>query len=124
MIKVNYDPKTTLVTGYYPDFINYTSIPEPYIEIPDEIHQAILARRMCVVDGILKEYVPTEEEKINNLRNSLVASRRNYLRTSNDYYAPHFPQEVLYKRALARKQIEDMGSCKTLSSLNKFESWQ
>ena len=50
MIKVNYDTETTLVKGFYPDFISYTSIPEPYIEVSDDEHQAGLGKQMCFID--------------------------------------------------------------------------
>ena len=57
MIKVNYDTETTLVKGYYPDAIKYSSIPEPYIEISEEEHQQAIGRKMCVIDDIFQEYV-------------------------------------------------------------------
>ena len=55
MIKVNYDPQTTLVSGYYPDSINYSSIPEPFIEIEDEEQDN--SKQMCVIGGVYQEYV-------------------------------------------------------------------
>lgn len=54
-IKVNYNAETTLVKGYYPDSINYASIPEPFIEIEDSAQ--VLDKNMCVIDGIYQEYV-------------------------------------------------------------------
>jgi len=54
-IKVNYDTETTLVKGYYPDSITYTSIPEPFIEIEDDVQDN--SKQMCVIDGIYQEYV-------------------------------------------------------------------
>jgi len=56
-IKVNYDPQTTLVKGYYPDSINHASIPEPCIEISEEEHQEGISKQMCVIDGVYQEYV-------------------------------------------------------------------
>ena len=38
MVKVNYDLKSKKVLGFYPDFMNYEQIPEPYIEIDDKMH--------------------------------------------------------------------------------------
>jgi len=55
MIKVNYDTKTTLVLGYYPDSINYASIPEPFIKIEDGTQD--YTKQMCVIDGVYQEYV-------------------------------------------------------------------
>jgi hypothetical protein len=54
-IKVNYDPTTTLIKGYYPDSIQYNSIPEPFVEINE--NEQILSKKMCVIDGIYQEYV-------------------------------------------------------------------
>ena len=54
-IKVNYDTQTTLVKGYYPDSINYASIPKPFIEIEDS--EQILDKQMCVIGGVYQEYV-------------------------------------------------------------------
>ncbi len=69
-IKVNYDQETSLVKGYYPDSINYVSIPEPFIEIENDAQ--ILDKQMCVVDGIYQEFIiPTDillqREKINKI---------------------------------------------------------
>jgi len=38
MIKVNYNLQTGQILGFYPDDIQYTSIPEPYIEITPDQH--------------------------------------------------------------------------------------
>ena len=38
MIKVNYDSETGQILGFYPNEIEYQSIPEPYIEIDCEQH--------------------------------------------------------------------------------------
>ena len=70
IIKVNYDLQTTLVKGYYPDSINYGSIPEPFIEIEDENQNNY--KQMCVIDGIYQEYIKPldiqlQEAKINKL---------------------------------------------------------
>ena len=70
MIKVHYDTETTLVKGYYPDFIKYKSIPEPFIEIEDNAQ--ILNGEMCVVNGVYQEYVKPddvllEEEKLSKI---------------------------------------------------------
>ena len=59
-IKVNYDIETNLVKGYYPDSINYKSIPEPYVEIED-IEQ-VNDKQMCVIDGVYQEYIKPRAE--------------------------------------------------------------
>ena len=79
MIKVNYDIETTLVKGYYPDFINYASIPEPFIQIENDAQ--VLDKQMCVVDGVYQEYVTPDsvlleqgkQTKINQLKANRVA---------------------------------------------------
>lgn len=70
MIKVHYDIETTLVKGYYPDSVNYSSIPEPYIEIKDE--DQVFNTQMCVINGIYqksKEMILQEakQAKLNEL---------------------------------------------------------
>lgn len=60
MIKVNYDTQTTLVTGYYPDSINYNSIPEPFIEIENEAQDN--SKTMCVIGGEYQEYVKPDSK--------------------------------------------------------------
>lgn len=82
MIKVNYDPQTTLVLGYYPDSINYASIPKPFIEISDEEHRNALGKIMCVNDGVFQEYQPTlEEAKVAKIRE--IKSKRDIFLSAN-----------------------------------------
>lgn len=42
MVKVHYDVETKKVEGFYPDFIEYEAIPEPYIEVTDERHAELV----------------------------------------------------------------------------------
>ena len=67
-VKVTYDVKTTLVTGYYPDLIKYRSIPEPWIEITDEEYKKFLGKKMCVINNIYKEYTKPLEQRIQNAK--------------------------------------------------------
>lgn len=60
MIKVNYDQNTFLILGYYPDSINYNSIPTPNIEIED--NEQILDKTMCVKDGVYQEFIKPDAE--------------------------------------------------------------
>ena len=80
MIKVNYDTETRLVTGYYPDSINYASIPEPYIEISNEQHQEALGKQMCVVDGFFQEYITPDNVLLEEGKKSKIAQ----LKTNKD----------------------------------------
>lgn len=120
MIKVNYNIHTGLVQGYYPDSINYVSIPEPYLEISEEQHLEILGKKMCVVDGVLQEYKQSSQEIFDETQKSLIAVRKSYLKSSADYYAPDFPEDVLAKRALAREEIDAINAATTLKALEKF----
>jgi hypothetical protein len=67
MIKVNYDTKTTLVLGYYPDSINYASIPEPFIEIENGTQN--YTKQMCVIDGVYQEYILPIAQQIIDAKN-------------------------------------------------------
>lgn len=42
MVKVHYDIESKKVLGFYPDFINYNKIPEPYVEVTDERHAELV----------------------------------------------------------------------------------
>lgn len=71
MIKVNYDQQTTLVKGYYPDSINYSSIPEPFIEI--ENNAQILDKQMCVIEGVYQEYVKPLDVQLQEAKTTKLA---------------------------------------------------
>ena len=71
MIKVNYNTKTTLVQGYYPDTINYPSIPEPFIEINES--EQVLDKQMCVVNGVYQEYVKPLEIQLQEAKDAKIA---------------------------------------------------
>jgi hypothetical protein len=95
MIKVNYDIETNLVKGYYPDSINYKSIPEPYVEIED-IEQ-INDKQMCVIDGVYQEFIKPDSEllkdakakkksEINDQRNKNMSASVLYRKNGVDHY--------------------------------------
>lgn len=66
-IKVKYNQQSTKVEGYFPNAVKYknNTIDEeaktidgsPYIEITNEEHQAAMGKTMCVIDGVLQEYI-------------------------------------------------------------------
>lgn len=56
-VKVHYDLESKQVIGYYPDFVNYSEIPEPNITIDDKDYKKYLGKRMLVVNDILEEYI-------------------------------------------------------------------
>jgi len=127
-VKVNYDTETTLVKGYYPDIINYASIPEPYIEITEEQHQIALGKQMCVVDGIFQEYIiPNnillEQQKIIKINICL-----NYLKKTDWYIIRSLdlsnlnpiPQNILKNRADARSLQDAINNANSLTELNNL----
>jgi hypothetical protein len=79
MIRVKYNPITSLVEGYFPKNISYnknkinkktkTIDGSPYIEITNEEHQSNLSKIMCVIDGIYQEYIKAEAELLTEARN-------------------------------------------------------
>ena len=75
MIKVNYDSLTGVILGYYPDDIDYVSIPEPNIEIDDNAHQDCInnqgnrivdIRNKVIITGTIDKIL-TEVEQLTNL---------------------------------------------------------
>jgi hypothetical protein len=123
-IKVNYDITTTKVKGYYPDSINYASIPEPFIEITDGEHQEALGKTMCVVGGIFQEYVTPDSVLLEQGKQSKTAQCQAYLE-GTDWQAAAF---IKYSRpvdanvsenCLKAKQWKiDIAACTTLEELN------
>lgn len=127
-VKVNYDIETTLVKGYYPDIINYASIPEPYIEITEGQHKIALGKQMCVVDGIFQEYIiPNnillEQQKIIKINICL-----NYLKNTDWYIIRSLdlsnlnpiPQNILKNRADARLLQDAINNANSLTELNNL----
>jgi len=87
MIKVKYNPETTLVNGYFPANINYPSITIdevnktitdqsgifPYIEISEEQREEGMGKNMVVVNGNYQEYVKTSDELLQETKNNKIA---------------------------------------------------
>ena len=128
MIKVNYDTETTLVKGYYPDAINYASIPEPYMEISDEEHQETLGKQMCVVNGVYQEYVKPLDVQLQEAKASKIAQCKAYListdwqviRLSDPTSNDPLKEGVAEKRVLARNLQVNIEACTTLEELNNI----
>ena len=125
-IKVNYDTETTLVKGYYPDAINYTSIPEPYIKIFDEEHQKALGKQMCVVNGVYQEYITPDSVLLEQGKQSKTAECQAYLE-GTDWQAVALikynrPLDAnVAKNCLKAKQWKiDIAACTTLEELNNI----
>ena len=126
MLKVNYDTETTLVKGYYPDSINYASIPEPYIEISEEEHQEALGRQMCVINGIFQEYVAPASVILEQAKAIKTAQCQAYLE-STDWQVSAF---IKYARPIdanvsenclnAKQWKIDIAACTTLEELDNI----
>lgn len=128
MIKVNYDIETTLVKGYYPDAINYASIPEPYIEISGKEHQEALGKQMCVINGVFEEYVTPNNvlleqakiEKIAQCQSYLLSTDWQVIRLSDPTSGEALKEGVAEKRVLARSLQVNIEACTTLEELNNI----
>jgi len=126
MIKVNYNPNTTLVLGYYPDSINHNSIPKPFIEIEDDAQ--ILDKQMCVVNGVYQEYVKPLDAQLQEAKALKIAQCKAYLintdwqviRLSDPTSGDPLKEGVAEKRALARSLQVDIATCTTLEELNNI----
>lgn len=86
MIKVYYDEITGLVKGYYPDSINYASIPEPFIEIKNDAQ--VLDKQMCVINGVYQEYVKPLDEQLQEARTAKLAQLKTNLISAKELETP------------------------------------
>ncbi len=134
MIKVKYNQETTKVEGYFPSFRNYinniideeakTIDGSPYIKITEEEHQAALELNMpAVVDGVIVEYTKTNQELVDELKNSKLAACNSYL-IATDWQAirkadsgEDMKEGVAENRALARMLQDDIENATTLEEL-------
>lgn len=139
MIKVKYNQETTRVEGFYPSFVKYNNIVidkdaktidgSPYIEVTEEEHQAALELNIAaVVDGKLTEYTKTDQELIEELKNSKLAACNSYL-IATDWQAIRkaesgvdFKEGVSENRALARSLQDDINSTTTLEELEQINT--
>lgn len=126
MIKVNYDTETTLVKGYYPDSINYASIPEPYIVISEEEHQEGLGKQMCVINGIYQEYVTPDSVLLEQGKQSKTAQCQAYLEGTDWQaaalikYGRQLDANVAENCLKAKQWKIDIAACTTLEELNNI----
>jgi len=136
--KVRYNQETTKVEGYLPSFMNYpnnvideeakTIDGSPYIEITEEEHKAVLGKQMAVVDGILVEYTKTDNELIEELKNSKLVACTYYL-NSTDWQAIRkadsgeaMKDGVAENRALARSLQTDINEASTIEELQAINT--
>jgi len=133
-IKVKYNQETTRVEGYYPSFTKYNNIVidedaktidgSPYIEVTEEEHQAALELNIAaVVDGKLTEYTKTDQELVEELKNSKLAACNSYL-IATDWQAIRkvdsgvdMKEGVAENRVLARSLQDDIENATSLEEL-------
>jgi hypothetical protein len=125
-VKVNYDTKTTLALGYYPNSIVYASIPKPYIEISDEEHSDVCGKTMCVIDEVFQEYTPSFAQQLEEAKSVRIATRLQYL-VNTDWQASAFVKYqrpidsgVSAKCALANSDIQNIKACTTLEEVEQY----
>ena len=126
MIKVNYDPQTSLIKGYYRDSIKYTAIPEPFIEITDEQYQENSEKQMCVIDGIYQEYAVLSSILLEQEKALKIAQCQTYLQ-STDWQASAFLKygrpidDGVKENCLKAKELKNkIEACTTLEQLEKI----
>ena len=122
-VKVVYDPASTLVLGYYPSSINYSSIPEPFIQIENDAQ--VLDKQMCVINVVYQEYIKSEEDILEELQKIKIAECKKYLestawqveRLCDPSSCKPLKEGVAEKRALARSLQDKINSTKNLLEL-------
>ena len=136
--KVKYNQETTKAEGYFPSFTNYpnnvideeakTIDGSPYIEITEEEHETVLGKQMAVVDGVLVEYTKTDNELIEELKNSKLVACTYYL-NSTDWQAIRkadsgeaMKDGVAENRALARSLQTDINEASTIEELQAINT--
>ena len=66
MTKVNYDPISGIIKGFYPEGIKYVFVPEPFVEIGEEVYKTISVDsnnwRVNADTFEITKYEPTEAE--------------------------------------------------------------
>lgn len=72
MVKVHYDIESKKVLGFYPDFINYNKIPEPYIEVSEEKH----AELVTMANSGKELYLSNLVEKSFDLREIVISQEQ------------------------------------------------
>lgn len=72
MVKVHYNEATRKVEGFYPDFVEYAAIPEPYVEVTDERH----AELVTMANSGKELYLSNLVEKSFDLREIVISQEQ------------------------------------------------
>lgn len=114
MVKVHYDVETKKVKGFYPDFIEYPQIPEPYVEISDDMHKELCSelnqgQELFVIDIEAKEFGFRDFEKdpVQEKQSRIAQLKQNL--NSTDYQAIKYAEGQLseseYEGMKAQRQL-------------------
>ena len=72
MVKVHYNQTTKKVEGFYPDYVEYAAIPEPYVEVTDERHAELVE----MANSGKELYVKSIKDKEFALRDIIVSQEQ------------------------------------------------
>ncbi len=123
LIKAKHNLTTKLVNGHYPSNINYknnkidtvakTIDGEPYIEISEKEWKDNGHKQMIIDNDIYKEYVKSDAELLQEVKNQAIGNRKQYLKSSFediciDYEPDNIPKAIKDKRILVRKEIKQI----------------
>jgi hypothetical protein len=61
MIRAHYDPKTTIVIGYFDDKIYRGKVPEPFVVLEDGVKDRFQNKQMCVIDGVYQDCIKPQD---------------------------------------------------------------
>lgn len=108
MVKVYYDVESKKVLGFYPDFINYNKIPEPYVEVTDERHAELVE----MANSGKELYLSNLVEKSFDLREIIISQeqqRQNRIAELKSLLAQTDYQAIKYAEGqLSANEYEEM----------------
>ena len=111
MVKVHYNEATRKVEGFYPDFIEYEAIPEPYVEVTDERHAELVemanSGKELYVKSIkdkefaLRDIIVSQEQTVKNR----ITELKNFL-AETDYQAIKYAEGQLSSNEYASMKAQ------------------
>lgn len=108
MVKVHYNEATRKVEGFYPDYVEYAAIPEPYVEVTDERH----AELVTMANSGKELYVKSIKDKEFALRDIIVSQeqqRQNRIAELKSLLAATDYQAIKYAEGqLSANEYEEM----------------
>jgi len=102
MVKVNYDSTTGEIKGFYPDFVKYSNIPEPLIEVTEDTWHDCIAniglRKVDLTSLVIVKYTPAKT--LAEVQETKVAELKTFL-ADTDYQAIKYLEGELTAEAYA-----------------------